>query len=78
MLRTTLLVTIALAASIAVVPSANASHMGPCWHEYAEAALDYALNHHSAKELGSDVGGCVDGTVWWVCYGYPWISCVLS
>lgn len=78
MLRTTLLVTAALLAVVAVAPTANAAHVGPCWHEYAEAVLWFALDHRSARQLGSDVGGCVDGTVWWVCHGNPWITCVLS
>lgn len=78
MLRTTLLLAVAAFAVLSVVPTANAAHMGPCWHEYVEAGLDYALVHHSAKELGSDVGSCLDGTVWWICYGYPWFTCTLS
>jgi hypothetical protein len=63
--------------TLSAVPSANAAHMGPCSHEYAEAALGFVFDH-GAKNLGQAVGGCIDGTVWWLCYGYPWFSCVLS
>ena len=79
MFRTTLLVAAALLfTTVAIVPTANAGHVGPCWHEYIEAALWFALDHHSVKQLGWDVGGCVDGTVWYVCNGNPWFTCVLS
>ena len=76
--RTILLVSAALFVALAAAPTANADHMGPCWHQYAEAGLAFALDHHSAKQLGSDVGGCIDGTVWWICHGYPWSTCTLS
>ena len=78
MLKPALLVGLALVATLAFVPTANAGHVGPCWHEYAEATLWFAFDHRSVKQLGWDVGGCVDGTLWWICNGYPFSSCTLS
>lgn len=66
MLRTTLALALSLVAALAIVPSADADHIGPCWHEYVEAGLAFALDHHSAKQLGMDVGACVDGTIDWL------------
>jgi hypothetical protein len=77
MRRLALLFAVSLMATVAVVPTANAAHVGPCWHEYAEAVLWFALDHRSAKQLGSDVGGCIDGTVYFVCHN-PWFICTLS
>lgn len=66
MLRTTLLVGLALLSALALAPVAAADHVGPCWHQYVEAGLAFALDHRSAKQLGADVGACVDGTIDWL------------
>ena len=66
MRRLALLVALSLFATLALVPTANAGHVGPCWHEYVEVTLEFTLQHRSFKEYGSDVGGCVDGTIYWL------------
>lgn len=45
----TALATLALLATVA--PPAAASHMGPCTHEYAEAAI-YGVQHYKTGGLG--------------------------
>lgn len=69
---------IALLAALALVavlaaPPATARHVGPCTHEYLEAALDAPSDfreggfRQALGEAGYAVGSCLDGTVAWAC-----------
>lgn len=56
---------LAAALALPAVPTANAGHVGPCWHEYAEAVL-YSIGK-SPKDMlftiGGTVSGCTDDVV---------------
>lgn len=78
MLRVTLPAATALVLLLAAMPLAEARHAGPCWHEYADAALEYLFVHGSFQQTFSTWGACLDGTVWYVCHGNPWITCRLA
>lgn len=66
------LVLLSLLALPFVAPSASAAHIGPCWHEYAEAVLfipfDARQNGwgYALGNAGQRIGGCIDGLFWWV------------
>lgn len=52
----------------AAAPVANGAHAGPCWHEYAEAALYGALHPKEAvRTVRATVSYCLGQEAGWIC-----------
>lgn len=57
-----------LSLALAAAPVSNARHAGPCWHEYAEAAL-YGATHpkEAVRVITGTVSSCVGQEAGWLC-----------
>jgi len=73
-MRLTLLIAVALLATLTAAPPAAADHMGPCTHQWIEIPLTAVLGYkNGAKWMVSTTSGgassCANGTITYVCDG---------
>lgn len=65
-MRLLLLASALLLTTLAVVPAANAAHVGPCTHEFGEIVI-YVATTKDVRNGVTYTGYCANSYVWWAC-----------